>query len=72
MRFLIIYFLVQISFFVTVLEHFSLCNFKIFRRRPIMVADIFAKLPSRHKKASYGFRWPSIELNDNVQNGNTK
>ena len=49
-----IYFLVQILFFGTVLERFSPCNFKIFRRQPTMVADIFTQPPSpNHKKASY-------------------
>ena len=53
MRFLVIYFLVEISFFGAVLGHFIQCNLKIFRRRPTMVADIFTQLP-HHKKAFYG------------------
>ena len=33
-------------FFGTFLWRFSQCNFKIFRRQPTMVADIFPQLPS--------------------------
>ena len=40
MRFWISYFLVQISFWGTVLVGFSQCNFKIFLRRPTTVANI--------------------------------
>ena len=40
MWFLIIYFLVQISFFGTILGHFSQCYFKIFRRRPTLVPTL--------------------------------
>ena len=55
MKFLIIYFQVQISFFGTVLGHFNQCNFKIFCRWPTMAINIFTQvhLPN-HKKASYG------------------
>ena len=53
MGFLIIHFLVQISFFGTVLGYFSWCNFKIFHRRRTMVADIFTQSVTI-KKASYG------------------
>ena len=52
MRFLIIHFLVQISFLSTVLGHFSQCSSKIFRSRPI-VAEVFTQHPY-HKKACYG------------------
>ena len=45
MWFLIIYFLVQISCFGAVLRHFCLYNFKIFPRRPTVVADIFTQTP---------------------------
>ena len=56
MRFLIIYFLVQILFFGTVLGHFSQCNLKIFRHRPTMVADNLTQHPAppSHIIASYG------------------
>ena len=53
MRILIIYFLVQILFFGTVLGYFSQCNFKICRHQPTMVDDILTQLP-QHKKPSYG------------------
>ena len=43
MRFLIIYFLVQVLVYGTVLGHFGQCNFKIFRRWPTMLADIFTQ-----------------------------
>ena len=52
MRFLIIHFLVQMSFLMTVLGHFSQCNFTIFRRWPV-VTEIFSQ-HHHHKKASYG------------------
>ena len=45
MKFWIIYFLVQILFLGTVLEHFIQWSFKIFLRRPTMMADIFTQLP---------------------------
>ena len=43
MRFLIIYFLVQISFLGTVLVYFIQSNFKFFRRRPTKVANTFTQ-----------------------------
>ena len=49
-KFWIIYFLIQISYFVTIFENFSRCNFKIFRGQQTMVPDIFKQLP-QHKKA---------------------
>ena len=46
MRFLIINFLVQFSFFGTVLGHFSQPNFKIFRcRPPFLLSPSHKKLP---------------------------
>ena len=53
LRFLIIYFLVQISFLRTLLGHSNKFNFRIFHCRSIMVVDIFTQ-PSFHKKSSYG------------------
>ena len=46
MRFRIIYFLVQSSFFATVLGYFSQCNFKVFRQQPTMVANVFTRPPT--------------------------
>ena len=40
------------------LRHFSQCNFKIFRRRPTLVAFLLSP-PLHHKKASYG---PGVNL----------
>ena len=45
-RFLIIYFLVQISFFETVLGHFSKHNFENIYRQPTMVADNLTQCPT--------------------------
>ena len=58
-EFWIIYFLAQILLFETVLEPFSLCNFKFFLCQLTMVTNIFTHscpLPPilpHHKKASY-------------------
>ena len=49
MRFWIIFFLVYISFFGTVLGRFSQCNFKTFCRQPTMVGDIFTQSPTIKK-----------------------
>ena len=59
MKFWIIYFLVQISFFGTVLRRFSQCKLKTCFRWPTMVAEIFSNPLPQHKKASYG---PAISL----------
>ena len=40
------------------LRHFSQCNFKIFRRRPTLVAFLLSP-PLHHKKVSYG---PGVNL----------
>ena len=52
MRHLINYVLLQISFFGTVLGHFSQYNFITFCCRATTVADIFPHNP-HHEKASY-------------------
>ena len=46
MGFLIIYFVVQISFFATLLRHFIQSNFNFFCRRPIMVDNVFTQSPT--------------------------
>ena len=52
-KLLIIYFLVQVLFFGTVLGHFSQCNFKIFHRCPTMVADIFTQRTLHHPSSTW-------------------
>ena len=45
----------DLGFFRTALGCFSQCNFKIVRRRPTVVTDIFTPYtPSHHEKSSYG------------------
>ena len=51
--FWIIYILVQISFFGTVLGRFTQCFFLIFHRQLTMVVGSFTQ-PSHRRKASYG------------------
>ena len=53
MRFLIIYLLIQILFFGTVLGHFSQRNFNFFCCQLTMIADTFTQC-LQHEKASYG------------------
>ena len=45
MRFLIIYFPIQISLFGAALGHFSQCKFKIFCHQSTVVADVFTNGP---------------------------
>ena len=52
MRFCVIFSLVQISFFGTVLGRFFQCNYKIFCRRPNMAANTFTQCPLTIRKLS--------------------